>query len=67
MHMHDTPMKVLAEAINITCYTTNKIFLGPGTRRHLMNYRLEKDLTLSILGLLEMSVIYLGIGKPWKV
>ena len=67
MHMHDTPMKFLAEAINITCYTTNKIFLGPGTRRHLMNYRLEEDLTLSILGLLEMSVIYLGIGKPWKV
>ena len=67
MHMHDTPMKFLAEAINITCYPTNKIFFGPGTRRHLMNYRLEKDLTLSILGLLEMSVIYLGIGKPWKV
>ena len=42
-------------------------FLGQEQRKHLINYGLGENLTLSILGLLEMSVIYLGIGKPWKV
>ena len=27
IHMHNTPMQFWLEAINIACYTTNRIFL----------------------------------------
>ena len=33
IHMHDTHMQFWAEAINTVCYTTNKIFLRPRTKK----------------------------------
>ena len=32
-HMHNTPMLFQAEAINKTCYTANKTFLIPRTKK----------------------------------
>ena len=63
IHMHNTPMKCQLEAINIVCYTANRIFLDREQIRHLMNYGLEENLTLTILGLLTVSATFLGIGK----
>ena len=33
IHMHYTPMQFWVEAINITCYTTNSVFLRPRTKK----------------------------------
>ena len=33
IHMHNTPMQFWANAINIACYTVNRIFLRPGTKK----------------------------------
>ena len=32
-HMNNTPMQFWVEAINIACYTVNKIFLRPRTKK----------------------------------
>ena len=61
-------MQFWAEVINIVCYTANRTFLDREQIRHLMNYGLEENLTLTILGLLEMSAIYTQEwGEPQKV
>ena len=33
IHIYDTPMQFWAEVINTTCYTTDKIFLRPRTKK----------------------------------
>ena len=33
IHIHNTPMQFWVEVINISCYTTNRIFLKPGTKK----------------------------------
>ena len=49
-HMHDTPMHFWVEVINTTCYTTNKVFLRPKTKKHHMNSGMRENLTSTILG-----------------
>ena len=38
-------------------------FLGQEQRKHLINYGLGENLTLSILGLLTVNAIYSGMGR----
>ena len=33
LHMHDTPIYFWVEAINITCYTSSRVFLRPETNK----------------------------------
>ena len=67
IHMHNTPMQFWANAINISCYTVNRIFLGQEQRKHPMNCRLGENLTLSIFRILVVSVIYLGMRKTLEI
>ena len=63
LHMHDTPMHFWAEVINIACYTSNKVFLWPKTKKHPMNSGMGENLISTILRFLAVSAIFLGMEK----
>ena len=63
IHMHNTLMQFCAEAFNTACYTVNRIFLRPGIKMTSYELWTRRNLNLSILELLEVSVIYLGMGR----
>ena len=65
--MHNTPMQFWVEAINIACYTANRIFLQPGTKKTSYELWTRTNLTLNILVLLVVSATYSRWEEPWKV